>query len=54
MSIKKQYLKSKPEANVTFELPKEAAEGAEKVTLVGDFNDWDKSAVELKKMIIKD
>ena len=50
MSIKKQYLKSKPEANVTFELPKEAAEGAEKVTLVGDFNDWDKSAVELKKM----
>lgn len=48
--IKKQYLKTKPEANVTFELPREAAEGAEKVYLVGDFNNWDESAVELKKL----
>lgn len=50
MSIKKSYLKSKPQANVTFELPKEAADGAEKVTLVGDFNGWDEAATELKKL----
>lgn len=48
--IKKQFLKTKPEANVTFNLPKEAATGAEKVALVGDFNDWDATATEMKKL----
>lgn len=50
MSIKKQYLKSKPEAKVTFELPAEAAGEANKVTLVGEFNGWDEAATELKKL----
>lgn len=50
MSIKKQYLKTKPQANVTFELPKEAAAEAAKVTLVGEFNDWNETATELKKL----
>lgn len=50
MSIKKSYLKTKPEANVTFELPKEAAAGAAKVTLVGEFNNWSTTATELKKL----
>ncbi len=27
--------------SVTFQLPKEAVEGASKVCLVGDFNEWD-------------
>lgn len=38
--IKKQYLKNKPVCKVTFTLPKEAAEGAKEVKLLGDFNDW--------------
>ena len=50
MSIKKSFLKTKPEANVTFQLPAEAAEGAAKVTLVGEFNDWSETATELKKL----
>lgn len=50
MSIKKQFLKTKPQANVTFQLPAEAAPKAEKVTLVGDFNGWDKIATEMKKL----
>ena len=50
MSIKKQYLKTKPEANVTFQLPAQAAEGASKVNLVGEFNNWDESALEMKKL----
>ena len=50
MSIKKSFLKTKPQANVTFELPAEAAEGASKVTLVGEFNDWNETATELKKL----
>lgn len=50
MSIKKSFLKTKPQANVTFELPAEAAEGASKVTLVGEFNDWSETATELKKL----
>ena len=48
--IKKQFLKTKPEANVTFNLPKEAASEAKKVALVGDFNDWDTTATEMKKL----
>ena len=50
MSLKKQYLKSKPECKVTFTLPEEAVKNAKKVTLVGEFNDWNKSKTVLKKM----
>lgn len=50
MSIKKQYLKTKPVATVTFRLAKEAAPNAETVTLVGDFNGWDTSATPMKKL----
>ena len=39
--IRKEYLKSAPLRNVTFSLPREAAADARKVTLVGDFNNWD-------------
>ena len=35
---------------MTFELSKEAAKGASKVNLVGEFNDWNKSATELKQL----
>ncbi|WP_375446910.1 isoamylase early set domain-containing protein [uncultured Fibrella sp.] len=49
MPIAKQFLKSKPVAKVTFELPAEAVNGAKVVSLVGDFNDWDVNAQPLKK-----
>lgn len=50
MSLKKQYLKSKPVCKVTFKLNKEEAKAASSVKLLGDFNDWDRSAVPMKKL----
>lgn len=50
MSIKKQYLKTKPEVNVTFQVPASKGKKINKVNLVGEFNDWDESATEMKKL----
>ncbi|NQU53724.1 MAG: isoamylase early set domain-containing protein [Bacteroidetes bacterium] len=50
MSIKKQVLKSKSVCKVTFRFTKDMAEGAEKVALVGDFNNWDTEALEMKSL----
>ena len=50
MGLKKQTLKSKPVCKVTFRFEKEIAEGAEKVALVGDFNNWDTEATKMKKL----
>lgn len=48
--MKKTYLKSRPACKVTFELPKAAVDGAAKVAVVGDFNDWrTDEAVSLKR-----
>jgi len=44
MSFKKQFLKSKPVCKVSFRLDAAEASGAKKVQLLGDFNNWDKSA----------
>lgn len=49
MSLKKQYLKTKSKCKVTFRLEKEAAETAETVHLVGDFNGWGLGATPMKK-----
>ncbi len=50
MSIKKQYLKSKPVCKVTFSLTKEEAPEVGKVQLLGDFNGWNvEEAIDLKK-----
>lgn len=43
MSLKKQFLKSKPVCKVSFRLDATEALGAKKVQLLGDFNNWDKS-----------
>lgn len=48
--IKKQYLKSSEICKVTFCLPGEAATGAECVTIVGDFNDWNLEAHPMEKL----
>ena len=50
MSMKKQYLKTKPICKVTFRLPKEAAKPAEAVHIVGEFNNWDIYATPMKKL----
>jgi len=47
MSITKQYLKTKPVCKVTFTVP---AEEAEKVAVVGDFNNWSPQESGLKKL----
>lgn len=44
MSLKKQFLKSKPICKVAFRLEASEASGASQVQLLGDFNNWDKSA----------
>lgn len=46
MPITKQYLKSRPVCKVTFTVP--AAE-ANKVEVVGDFNEWNAKEASLKK-----
>ena len=50
LGIRKEYTKSHTICCATFRLPKEAAPKARKVTIVGDFNDWDKEAAPLKKL----
>ncbi|WP_287419265.1 isoamylase early set domain-containing protein [Reinekea sp.] len=50
MAVKKKYLKSKPICKCTFSLPKAAAPNADRVTLVGDFNNWAETTLELKQL----
>lgn len=50
MSIKKQYLKTKPICKVTFKIEKEQSGGAGKVYLVGDFNNWNEISDEMKAL----
>ncbi|WP_220718809.1 isoamylase early set domain-containing protein [Agarivorans litoreus] len=48
MPLKKQYLKSKPEVKVTFEIEKEATQDAEQIFLLAEFNEW--QPIELTKL----
>jgi 1,4-alpha-glucan branching enzyme len=48
--LKKQYLKSTGACKVTFSLPKAAAPEAKVVTLVGDFNNWNETEAQMKKL----
>jgi len=50
MSIKKQYLKSRPACKVTFRISKDAAKKAKSISLVGDFNQWDSTASPMKAL----
>jgi 1,4-alpha-glucan branching enzyme len=49
-SLKKRYLKSKDICKVTFRLPADAAHTASAVTLVGDFNDWNRESLPMKRL----
>lgn len=50
MSLKKQYLKSKPVCKVTFRLRATESKKASNAHLVGDFNDWDTHALPMKRL----
>ncbi|MEM1326630.1 MAG: DUF4332 domain-containing protein [Bacteroidota bacterium] len=45
--MKKEYLAKKGKYKVTFALPKQALEGHNKVVLLGDFNDWDRTGIPM-------
>ena len=48
MGLVKKYLKSKPVCKVTFKVEPEVANGAKKIVLIGEFNDWNfKQPIEL-------
>jgi 1,4-alpha-glucan branching enzyme len=50
MSIKKQFLKSKPVCKISFKIDKENANGAKSISVVGDFNQWDETAGQMKAL----
>ena len=50
MGLTKKYLKSKPVCKVTFKLTPEQIEGAAKVALVGEFNNWDANETPMRKL----
>ncbi|QIA06348.1 isoamylase early set domain-containing protein [Draconibacterium halophilum] len=50
MSIKKQYLKSKPECKVSFRVAKADVPNADTIKIVGEFNDWNKDVEPMKKL----
>jgi hypothetical protein len=50
LGIKKESVKPGKRSKVTFRLPAQAAPEARKVTIVGDFNDWDREATPLHRL----
>ncbi|MBA4410354.1 MAG: isoamylase early set domain-containing protein [Bacteroidota bacterium] len=54
MSLKKQFLKSKPVCKVSFRLDAVDAPEAKTVQLLGDFNNWDKSSEPMTALKTKD
>jgi hypothetical protein len=48
--IKKEHIKNRTICKATFVLPGEAAQRARTVTIVGDFNNWNRDANPLKKL----
>ena len=49
MAISKTYSKSKPVCKVTFEVSAEAVNGGKSVSLLGDFNEWNPTALKKQK-----
>ena len=50
MSIKKQYLKSKPVCKVTFRISEKEGNSAGTAHIVGEFNNWDSVSTPMKKL----
>ena len=54
MSIKKQFLKSKPVCKVAFRVDATEVSGAKKVQILGDFNNWDRTAESMTMLKTND
>jgi 1,4-alpha-glucan branching enzyme len=50
MSIRKQYLKSKPVCKATFRIPEEMGNSAKTAHIVGEFNNWTFFSTPMKKL----
>ena len=50
MSVKKQYLKTRPFCKVTFRLDKSVASGARQAGLAADFNGWRPEKTPMKAL----
>ncbi len=50
IGLTKQYFKSKDVCKVTFRVPGPAAQGANAVSVVGDFNGWKADATPMKRL----
>jgi len=50
MSIVKKFLKTKPICKVSFRLAGDHVNGADKIAVVGDFNDWDPAVHPMRKL----
>ena len=50
MSIKKQFLKTKPICKVTFRIPEKLGNSAKTAHVVGEFNGWNFLATPMRKL----
>ncbi len=50
MGVKKQFLKSKPVCKVSFKVKANEAMDAQKIQVLGDFNNWNQSTSLMKKL----
>lgn len=50
MSIKKQFLKTRPVCKVTFRLSKDDVQNADSVHITGEFNGWNKLKTPMKQL----
>lgn len=50
MSIKKQFLKSKPICKVTFKIDADQSNGATTAQVIGSFNNWDQTENVMKPL----
>ena len=51
MSISKKYLKSKPICKVTFRIPSSVGIDHKSASVLGSFNDWNKTSHRMKKLV---
>lgn len=50
MSLKKQFLKSKPVCKVTFTVDADLLQDASEVAVLGEFNNWDPADSAMRKL----
>ena len=50
MSIRKQYLKSRPVCKVTFRISEDMGKSAKSAHIVGEFNNWTLFSTPMKKL----